>query len=119
MIAFLREGDYRKAFSSLINNHSGEANICLTFLIKYVLYSIYAAKEVGEDIKAADTVMASGYNWAPPLSIIEALGGANEFKKIAAERLEQDYLQGADLDSILESVPLSSYDYRRYFKAIP
>jgi 3-hydroxyacyl-CoA dehydrogenase len=118
MIASLREGDYQKAFLSLVGNHSVEANICLIFLLKYVIYSIFAAKEAGEGIKAADAVMASGYNWAPPLSIIDALGGVDAFKRIILERLDKDYLNRISLDFILDSVPASDYDYRRYFKAI-
>jgi 3-hydroxyacyl-CoA dehydrogenase len=118
MIAFFREGDYQKAFLSLVDNHSIEANICLTFLLKYVIYSIFAAKEVGKDIKAADAVMASGFNWAPPLSVIDALGGVETLKRIAFERLDKDYLNRINLDFILDSALASDYDYRRYFKAI-
>jgi 3-hydroxyacyl-CoA dehydrogenase len=118
MIASFREGDYQKAFFSLVDNQSIEANICLTFLLIYVIYSIFATKEVGEDIKAADRVMASGFNWAPPLSIIDAFGGVSTFKRIALERLDKDYLNRVNLDFIIDSVPASDFDFRRYFKAI-
>jgi 3-hydroxyacyl-CoA dehydrogenase len=117
MIAFFREGDYQNAFISLIDNCSLEANICLTFLLKYVIYSIFAAIKAGEDIKAADAVMASGFNWAHPLSIIDALGGVGAFKQIALERLEKNYLNKVNLDLLLDSAPASDFDFRRYFNS--
>lgn len=46
----LAEGDYVEAFNRLVNNHSQEAEICLSFLLKYIVYSLYATKEVGYTI---------------------------------------------------------------------
>ena len=36
----IQEGDYQKAFEILVNNQSQEAQICLTFLLKYIVYSL-------------------------------------------------------------------------------
>ena len=69
----IQEGDYKKAFEGLVNNHSQEAQICLSFLLKYIVYSLYATEEVGYDITAADDVMATGFNWCPPLAMYQAL----------------------------------------------
>lgn len=73
MKRFIAEGDYQKAFEVLINNHSLEAEICLKFLLKYIIYSLYATEEVGDTIYAADDVMATGFNWCPPLAMFQAL----------------------------------------------
>ena len=73
MKKYIAEGDYDKAFERLVNNHSQEAEICLSFLLKYIVYSLYATEEVGYTVKAADDVMATGFNWCPPLAMYQAL----------------------------------------------
>ena len=75
MVTAFKTGDYSQAFQTLEENHSQEAELCCKFLLKYVLYSLTAAQEVGYNIHSADDVMATGFNWCPPLAVIEALGG--------------------------------------------
>lgn len=117
MVRELRIGNYNNAFAVLINNHSIEAKICTEFLIKYVLYGITAAKEIGESVHSCDDVMASGFDWAPPLSVIEAFGGVYEFKKLAYKHLGNQLEDSFDLNILLEDIPSSNYDYRPFFKA--
>lgn len=117
MIEFLKNGEYDKAMEVLTTNHSTEAEICLSFLLKYVLYSITCAKEVSDSAHAADHVMATGFGWAPPLSIIDALGGKYIFMKLAKERLEPSLIAKTNIEELLADIPAcSTYDYRRYFK---
>lgn len=117
MIDHLHAGDYTMAFDSLIHNHSIEAEICLSFLIKYVLYSITAAKLSSDDIRAADDVMATGFGWIPPLAVIDALGGKDAFVKLAQDRLSSEFLALVNLKKTMADIPTSSmYDYRSYFK---
>ena len=47
MKKYISEGDYQKAFDRLVNNHSLEAEICRYFLLNYMVYSLYATKEIG------------------------------------------------------------------------
>lgn len=117
MVRELRIGNYNNAFAVLLNNHSIEAQICTEFLIKYVLYGITAAKEIGESVHSCDDVMASGFDWAPPLSVIEAFGGVYEFKKLAYKHLGNQLEGSFDLNILLEDIPSSNYDYRPFFKA--
>lgn len=117
MIKDLKVGNYSRAFEDLKNNHSMEALICIQFLFKYVLYSLYITREIGEDIHSADDVMATGFNWVPPLAVIDAFGGVEIFKKIALEKLPEEFLSKINLDEILKDVPKSNYDYRPFFKA--
>jgi 3-hydroxyacyl-CoA dehydrogenase len=117
MIKDLRRGDYNDAFKCLAENHSQEADICLHFLLNYVLYGIVTAKLIGEDIHSADTVMAAGYNWVPPLAVIDAFGGVDAFKKLAYDRLPDKLLSVIDIDEILQDAAKSLYDYRPFFKA--
>lgn len=39
MVAAFQVGDYEKGFSALVNNRSLEADLCCSFLLKYILYS--------------------------------------------------------------------------------
>ncbi|MDF2544135.1 MAG: hypothetical protein K0S47_3853 [Herbinix sp.] len=117
MINDLRVGDYTKAIEVLIDNNSLEANICIQFLIKYVIYGIATTKTVGENIHSADNVMATGFNWVPPLAVIDAFQGVDNFKKIALNKLPSDYISKIELDEVLKDIPKSSYDFRPFFKA--
>lgn len=112
----IAEGDYVKAFECLINNHSQEAEICLSFLLKYIVYSLYATEEVGYTIEAADDVMAAGFNWCPPLAMYQALSAAADVLVSIKERLPE-VCSKVDADRLLADVKPSKYDYRRYFKS--
>ena len=117
MIDYLHQGDYKMAFDSLKHNHSIEAEICLSFLIKYVLYSITVVKMTSDDLHAADAAMATGFGWVPPLAVVDALGGKEEFVKLAHERLSSELIARMDLEKTMEGLPeCSHYDYRSYFK---
>jgi len=117
VIKELKVGNYNRAFLSMIDNHSIEANICVQFLIKYVIYSITITKSIGESISSADDVMATGFGWIPPLAIIDAFGGVNMFYDIAIKKLPKEFLSRIDLAETLKDIPKSKYDYRPFFKA--
>ena len=116
MKKYIAEGEYIKAFDQLVNNHSLEAEICLSFLLKYIVYSLYAAKEVGYTIEAADDVMATGFNWCPPLAMYQALSSVSDVKTLIKERLT-DIRGKIDIDGLLADIKPSRYDYRLYFKS--
>ena len=113
---FIRNGDYAKAFERLVNNHSQEAEICLSFLLKYIVYSLYAAEEVGDAVGSADDVMATGFNWCPPLAMYRALSTAADVASLVRERLP-NIAQEIDMAKLLSGVEPSKYDYRPYFKS--
>ncbi len=113
----LRNGDYSQALASLIDNHSQEAEICLHFLLSYIVYSLVTAKQVSYSIHSADAAMASGFNWCPPLAMIDAFSTVTDIKTLMKERLSSDILEKVDIDSILSDVQKSKYDYRPYFKS--
>lgn len=117
MMASFRIGDYHAAFETLIGNHSAEAELCLQFLLKYVIYSLVATDMVGYDIHSADHVMATGFNWCPPLAIADALGTVTDFSLLVKERLDESLKTSIDLDKVLRLVVPSQYDYRPFFKA--
>lgn len=116
MKRWIAEGDYQKAFERLVNNHSQEAEICLSFLLKYIVYSLYSAKEVGYSIDAADDVMATGFNWCPPLAMYQALSTVADVPSLIKERLPE-VCKKINIDSYLAEIKPSKYDYRPYFKS--
>ena len=116
MKKYIKEGDYSKAFERLVNNHSQEAEICLSFLLKYIVYSLYAAEEVGYTVEAADDVMATGFNWCPPLAMYQALSTVADVPSLIRERLPE-ICEKVDIDRLLADVKPSKYDYRLYFKS--
>jgi 3-hydroxyacyl-CoA dehydrogenase len=116
MKMMLTDGDYVKAFEQLVGNTSQEAQICLSFLLKYITYSLYAAKEVGYTIEAADEVMAAGFNWCPPLAMYRLLSLVCDVPELIRERLP-DICGRIDVDSYLADIKLSKYDYRPFFRS--
>ena len=112
----IAEGDYQKAFELLVNNHSQEAELCLSFLLKYIVYSLYATEEVGYSVEAADDVMATGFNWCPPLAMHQALSTVADVSQLIRERLPE-ICRRIDVDRYLADVKPSKYDYRPYFKS--
>lgn len=116
MKKYIAEGEYEKAFECLVNNHSQEAEICLSFLLKFIEYSLYATKEVGYKINAADDVMATGFNWCPPMAMYQALSTVADVPSLIKERLPE-ICEIIDVDQLLAEVKHSKYDYRIYFKS--
>ena len=116
MKKYIADGDYTKAFAYLVNNHSQEAEICISFLLKYIVYSLYATEEVGYDITAADDVMATGFNWCPPLAMYQALSTVTNVPKQIKSRLPEIWSR-IDVDRLFAEVKPSKYDYRIYFKS--
>lgn len=112
----IAEGEYEKAFERLVNNNSQEAEICLSFLLKFIVYSLYATKEVGYKINAADDVMATGFNWCPPMAMYQALSTVADVSALIKERLPK-ICEQIDVDQLLAEVKPSKYDYRIYFKS--
>lgn len=117
MINEFKIGNYKSAFKKLIENNSIEANICIQFMLKYVIYSISTAKSIGENIYSADDVMANGFNWVPPLAVVDAFGGVQNFIMIANKKLPKEFLSQIDITTLMQDVPQSKYDYRPFFKA--
>lgn len=116
MKKYFAEGDYQKAFGQLVNNHSLEADICRHFLLNYIVYSLYAAKAVGYTVEAADDVMATGFNWCPPLAMYQALSTVANVPALIRENLA-DVCKKINTDELLAEVKPSKYDYRLYFKS--
>jgi len=117
MKEYLKEGDYDEAILELVNNHSQEADICLRFLLRYIIYSLYTAEHVGYDLRVADDVMATGFTWCPPFAMMEAFARVCDLSKLMKERLSPDIVSAVNIDHIIAQQIKSRYDYRTFFKA--
>ena len=113
MNKYIVEDDYQKAFERLINNHSLEAEICRYFLLKYIVYSLYATKEVGYTIETTDDVIVTGFNWCPPLAMYQTLSTVANVPTLIRENLP-DVCKKVNIDELLAEVKPSKYDYRLY-----
>lgn len=117
MKKYLRDGDYDDAIRVLIENKSQEADICLRFLLRYIVYALYTAEHVGYDLRVADDVMATGFTWCPPFAMMEAFSRVCDLGKLMKERLKPEIVNAVDIDHIIGEQIKSKYDYRIYFKA--
>ena len=115
-MSVLAEAAYIKAFDILVNNHSQEAEICMSFLLKYIVYSSFAASEVGFSNDAGDDVMAAGFNWCPPQALYQALSTVTDVHSLIKERLPEICCR-IDVEQLLTNENPSKYDYRIYFKS--
>lgn len=82
-------GMYRKAFETIINTQSKEAEIVLDSLCTYVAYSFSRIGDVTEakyGINGINTVMSSGFHWAPPSLIVDMLGGYKAIVELLSTR---------------------------------
>ena len=104
-------GNYLEGYDLIKDDPSLESDICITFLLKYVVYSIKITQKICDDLHYCDNAMADGFNWLPPLATIDALGGKEEVIRLCKKHLKKDYSE------LINKAPKSKYDYRRFIKA--
>ena len=117
MKKYLRVGEYENAIRVLIENRSQEADICLRFLLRYIVYSLYTAEHVGYDLRAADDVMATGFTWCPPFALMDAFLSVCDLAQLMKTRLRPEIVSQVDIDHIIAEHQRSKYDFRPFFKA--
>lgn len=117
LVSVLKTSNYKEYMPILLSDQSKEARICRHLLVKYALYSLVVAHEVGY-LHDADTVMAYGFGWIPPLALVELFGGIDGLINIIDR---EDYLLNAlqvDLGLLSKlNIEKSLVDYRSYLKA--
>ena len=104
-------GNYLEGYDLIKDDPSLESDICITFLLKYIVYSIEITQNICDDLHYCDNAMADGFNWLPPLATIDALGGKEEVIRLCKKYLKKDYSE------LINKAPKSKYDYRRFIKA--
>ena len=113
----LKTGEYNQALRVLIENRSLEADICLRFLLRYIVYALYTAEHVGYNLKVADDVMATGFTWCPPFALMDAFSNVCDLSQLMKTRLRPEIVAQVDIDHIISEHQRSKYDFRPFFKA--
>lgn len=117
IINAVKFGKYDMFKEVLYEDNTLESNICLEMLVKYIIYSIIIGYKIGSKVETADDAMASGFNWIPPMALIECLGGKKHFFNEVKKR-NYTFMQNIDIDELIKICPeKSKYDYRKYIKA--
>lgn len=112
----LHKGLYQVAFDSLVRNDSEEADICLYFLIKYLIISFTSNNAVGTNLLDMDVAMSYGFGWVPPTAIFNLLGGFVKIKSMIEERKYlQKRLSGFDLTLLDINTNKTEEKYDKYF----
>ncbi len=104
-------GEYEEGLESILSDKSAEAEICSRFLIDYVLYSLSTSKNIAENISDCDIAMAEGFNWIPPIALLEFIG-EERFKKIAKK-----YYNTKFIEEVIVKNLKSNYQYEKFLKA--
>lgn len=117
MKAAISEGNYGAAIRKLLDNHTIEAETCVSFMLGYIVYSLATADCLGGDLSAADAVMATGFNWCPPIAMCQAFSQQVDIKTLLKERLDKNTLQAVDIDRLFGQSLHSDFDYRMYFRS--
>lgn len=116
MKSHIAKGEYLEAYKCLVNNSSLEANICLGFLVRYIVYSVYAAMDVASSIDAADDVMATGFNWLPPQALYNVLSKVCDINEII-NTVMNDLSENVEYRELVSRIKTSHYDYRPFLRA--
>ena len=117
MAQHIQNAEYEKVFQVLVTSREEEARICLHFLLSYIVYSLVMAKEIGDSIHSADDVMATGFNWCPPLALVDVLSEVTDVRVLIEEQLDPGIVHTVDLGVLFANIERSKYDFRPYFKS--
>ena len=54
---------FLEGYDLIKDDPSLESDICITFLLKYIVYSIEITQNICDDLHYCDNAMADGFNW--------------------------------------------------------
>lgn len=72
---YISEGLYSDAFKFIIESPGTEANIIRYFIARYISYSLSFVGSIVKTKEDVDLVMGYGFNWLPPCSLVDLIGG--------------------------------------------
>lgn len=119
LVNHLNVSNYSTYSKILLNDSSKEANICKTYLIKYLIYAMKVTTEISRDVYDCDIVMSYGFNWAPPTSLIKLLGGKSSIiREIETNKELNKICKKVDIEELLNNYAGNSpIDYKKYYRA--
>lgn len=117
VVAYMSVGAYARAARTIVDDETVEGRLCLSMMLDYIAYSLFAARQVGQSAHDADSAMATGYNWCPPLALYEFLSLAGNVDTLMEERLAPGAYAVVARDALLGDIEKSRYDFRPFLKA--
>lgn len=114
----IREGQYKEAISLLINANTKEAIIIQYFFAKYISLSFGLIGLTAESIKDVDTAMAYGFNWLPPSSLINLLGGKSNTIKLLDKFKLNNHPQLFKSNEKVDCKLQETLDFRPFLRSI-
>lgn len=114
----IKNGEYVKAYKKLFESDTEEKQIVVKTLVEYIIYSMYVGRYVADNIEDCDDAMSMGFGWCPPIALKELIDEVADFKKLCEEFIDENIMQKYKLYDIIEQLPKSKYDYRKYIKAV-
>lgn len=78
----ISNGEYQKAFETILETKTFEAKIIQYFFARYISYSLSLVGLVVKTKEDVDKVMAYGFNWLPPCALIDLVGGKDKAIKL-------------------------------------
>jgi 3-hydroxyacyl-CoA dehydrogenase len=67
-------GCYREAMTALREARGADADLCRRVVLGYVSYGLNRVGEVAASAADVDSIMSTGFNWAPPTAIVDLIG---------------------------------------------
>ncbi len=117
VISLIEDGLYDKAYEVIKNNNSLASNLSIKMLLAYSCYSLYLSNLHAESIHDADIVMAHGFNWIPPLAVVDLFGGKNNFIEMCEYYLESDKYEFLyEIEDFTDNIK-SKFNYKTFIKA--
>ncbi len=104
-------GEYEKGLETILLDNSIESEICIRFLVDYIVYSLTISKEIAENITDCDIAMAEGFNWIPPIALLEFIG-KEKFKELTSKYGYDKLMNNINIQNLK-----SNYQYEKFLKA--
>ncbi|MCB9558231.1 MAG: 3-hydroxyacyl-CoA dehydrogenase family protein [Deltaproteobacteria bacterium] len=87
-IIFLNSiGAYKRAMEVFTTAEGKWANLARKVIGGYISYALCRVGEVTESVIGVDSIMAAGFNWAPPSALVEAIGVKSTVKILEDNKL--------------------------------
>ena len=85
-------------------------------MVSYIVYSLFVANHVAQNISDCDIAMQYGFGWVPPIALLDFFGGKANLKKLIVS--SNINISDENIDLLVSKCPeKSKFDYRKFMKA--
>lgn len=117
VIELIKIADYKEAYKILIDGNTRETDLVVKLLINYIVYSLIISNICSENINDCDKAMAEGFNWCPPIALKKLIREVTDLRILVDKFVKKDIIEKYKVYDLLKKSS-TTYDYRRYLKAI-